>query len=59
MEWKSKKKHLKSKAHLNTERAVNNKYTIMNPEFCERNNFSKENVSDYGKNFVIYKNKCN
>ena len=37
-ELKYKTIHLESELHMNTEGTVTNKYTIKNPEFCEKSN---------------------
>ena len=42
IELKYKKSHLKSELHMNNERTVINKYAIMNPELCQKNNIIKK-----------------
>ena len=49
---------MESKLHTNAEGTVVNKYTIMNPEVCEKNNILKNNVSFYDKRFELYKDVC-
>ena len=56
IELKFKKSHIKLELHMNTEWTVINKYTTLNPELCGMNNKLKNNVSNYVKRFVLYKN---
>ena len=50
-----KETHLKSELHMNTEKTVINKYAILNPERCEKNNNLMNNVDDYDKKFELHK----
>ena len=58
IELKYKTIHLESELHINTEGTVINKYTIMNPKFCEISNILKNNVNNCDKRFELYKNVC-
>ena len=58
IELKYRRSRLKSELHMNTEGAVINKNTCMNPKLCEINNLLINNVSNYDKRFVLYKIKC-
>ena len=57
-ELRYKKTHLKSELHKNTEETVYNKYDFMNPELCEINNISMDNVEINDKRFELYKIVC-
>ena len=43
---------------MNTDGTVINKYTIMNPELCEKHNILINNVSKCDRRFVLYETVC-
>ena len=58
IELKYEKNRLKSELHMNTERTVINKYTIMNPEICQINDITVNNVNKYNRRFKYYEIVC-
>ena len=55
---KYKKSHSKSELHMNNEKAVINKYTIMNPELFQKNDIIKAHVTTYNRRFENYTVVC-
>ena len=58
IELKYKKSHLKSGIHINNDRTVIFKYTIMNPDLYEINSIIKNNVNNYNRRFEYNQIVC-
>ena len=58
IEIKYEKIHFESELHINNEKTVINKYTIMNPELCQFNNIIKDNVNKFNRRFKYYEILC-
>ena len=55
---KNKKSHFNLELHMINEKAVINKYTIMNPELCQINDILKAHVTTYNRRFENYTVVC-